>query len=231
MRDNSHMIVLIEDEKPIRHFLGSALQEAGFHYIEADTGKQGLVDAATRKPDLIILDLGLPDMDGIDVIKQLRAWSDVPILILSARSRETEKVMALDAGADDYLTKPFGVAECLARVRVLLRRRQASNTTEQSVFEFGNIRVDLAKRIVEKAGEHIHLTPIEYRLLVTLIRHAGKVLTHRELLREVWGPSYAESNQYVRIYMGYLRQKLEEDPAQPRYILTETGVGYRLVTD
>ena len=231
MSERSHTIILIEDEKPIRHFLGSALQEAGFQFFEAETGKQGLIDAATRKPDMIILDLGLPDMDGIEVIRQLRAWSDIPILILSARSREAEKVMALDAGADDYLTKPFGIAECLARVRVLLRRRQVSNTLAQSVFEFGAIRVDLAKRTVEKAGEHIHLTPIEYRLLVTLIRHAGKVLTHRELLKEVWGPSYTESNQYVRIYMGYLRQKLEDDPAQPRHILTETGVGYRLVTE
>lgn len=228
---NANTIVIIEDEKPIRHFLGSALQEAGFNYFEAETGKQGLIEAATRKPDLVILDLGLPDMDGVEVIKQLRAWSEVPILILSARSKETEKVIALDAGADDFLTKPFGVSECMARIRVLLRRHQQSGGQSQSVFELGDIRVDLANRTVDKAGISVHLTPIEYRLLVTLIRHAGKVMTHRELLREVWGPSYAENSQYVRIYMGYLRQKLEIEPAQPRYILTETGVGYRLLSE
>lgn len=222
-------LVVIEDEKPIRHFLAKSLEDAGMQVFEAENGKRGLIETATRRPDLVILDLGLPDMDGIEVIRRIREWSNLPILVLSARSQETEKVNALDNGADDYLTKPFGVAECLARIRVLLRR-QSGSAASQQVFQFGAIKVDLVNRLVEKAGEAVHLTPIEYRLLSTLIRHAGKVMTHRELLREVWGPSHSESSQYVRLYMGHLRQKLEDTPALPKYILTETGVGYRLKT-
>lgn len=227
MNETPVTLVVIEDEKPIRHFLAKSLEDAGMQVFEAENGKRGLIEAATRRPDLVILDLGLPDMDGVEVIRRIREWSNLPILVLSARSQETEKVNALDSGADDYLTKPFGVAECLARIRVLLRR-QAGNTSNQQVFQFGSIKVDLVNRVVEKAGEAVHLTPIEYRLLSTLIRHAGKVMTHRELLREVWGPSHSESSQYVRLYMGHLRHKLEDTPALPKYILTETGVGYRL---
>ncbi|WP_035052008.1 two-component system response regulator KdpE [Andreprevotia chitinilytica] len=222
-------IVVIEDDKPIRRFLSTTLEAEGMHVHEAETGKQGQVDVATRKPDLVILDLGLPDMDGVEVIRRLREWCALPILVLSARAQEDQKVAALDAGADDYLVKPFGVAELLARIRVLLRRHAGSNAAVESEFTFGEIRVDLANRFVYRADEQVHLTPIEYRLLTTLIRHAGKVLTHRELLREVWGPSHSESSQYLRVYMGHLRQKLEVDPALPKFIVTETGVGYRLL--
>ncbi|KMN35514.1 MULTISPECIES: two-component system response regulator KdpE [unclassified Chromobacterium] len=229
MQDAPISIVVIEDEKPIRRFLSAALEEEGLTVHEAETGKQGLIEVATRKPDLVILDLGLPDMNGQDTIKQLREWTDLPILVLSARTQETEKVAALDAGADDYLTKPFGVAECLARVRVLLRRRTHGSAAAQQLFQFGDIKVDLVNRQVAKAETAVHLTPIEYRLLSTLIRNAGKVITHRELLLAVWGPSFSEHNQYLRVYMGHLRQKLEDNPAMPRHILTETGVGYRLV--
>lgn len=221
-------IVLIEDEKSIRDFLAAALENAGMTVHQADTGTQGLIEVSTRKPDLVILDLGLPDMDGVEVISQLRQWSQIPILVLSARTQEEQKVAALDAGAEDYLTKPFGVAECLARVRVLLRRRMRDSASAEQVFQFGSVQVDLVNRLVTKAGEEVRLTPVEFRLLSALIRDAGKVLTHRELLRSVWGPSYSESNQYLRVYMGHLRQKLEDQPAMPCYILTETGVGYRL---
>lgn len=228
MTDTPISIVVIEDEKPIRHFLSSALQEENIIVHEAATAKQGLIDVATRKPDMVILDLGLPDKNGIDVIRELREWTDIPILVLSARTQETEKVIALDYGADDYLTKPFGVAECFARIRVLLRRRHLGSAAPQQLHRFGAVQVDLVNRQVSKAGEIIHLTPIEYKLLTTLIRNSGKVITHRELLLAVWGPSFSEHNQYLRVYMGHLRQKLEENPAMPEYILTETGVGYRL---
>ncbi len=229
MNDQPVNLVIIEDEKPIRHFLASALASEDWTVHEAETGKQGLITVATRKPDMVILDLGLPDTSGIEVIKQLREWTDIPILVLSARTQEHQKVEALDAGADDYLTKPFGVAECLARIRVLLRRRQRGSAAADQTFRLGDIRVDLVNRLVYKAEEEVHLTPIEYRLLGTLIRNAGKVITHRELLLAVWGPSYSEHNQYLRVYMGHLRQKLEDNPATPRYIVTETGVGYRLL--
>ena len=229
MNDAPISVVIIEDEKPIRRFLSSALDEERLTVYEAETGKQGQIEVATRKPDLVILDLGLPDMNGIDVIKSLREWTDIPILVLSARTQETEKVAALDAGADDYLTKPFGVAECLARIRVLLRRRIQGSAAPQQNFHFGDIKIDLVNRLVHKGDAPVHLTPIEYRLLSTLIRNAGKVITHRELLLAVWGPSFSEHNQYLRVYMGHLRQKLEDNPAMPRHIVTETGVGYRLV--
>jgi len=223
-------VVLIEDEKPIRRFLGATLEAEGWQVHEAGTGARGLIEVATRKPDLIILDLGLPDMDGVEVIRELRTWCDRPVLVLSARTQEAEKVAALDAGADDYLSKPFGTAECLARLRVLLRRHAGASQPD-SVTRFGGVEVDLARRAVSKDGVSVHLTPLEYRLLATLIRDAGKVLTHRELLRAVWGPAHSESSQYLRVFMGHLRQKLEDEPARPRHILTEIGVGYRLLMD
>lgn len=223
-------IVVVEDEKQIRHFVRTSLEADGMAVHEADTGQQGLIEAGTRKPDVVIVDLGLPDLDGIEMIRELRAWSDVPVIVLSARSAEREKVAALDAGADDYLTKPFGVSELMARIRAQLRRRNLGAGAEEGnggICQFGAVSLDLARRRVTRDGEVVHLTPIEYRLLVTLVRHAGRVLTHRQLLKEVWGPSHVESNHYLRIYMGHLRQKLETDPAQPQHILTETGVGYR----
>jgi len=220
-------VLLIEDEKQIRRFVKVAIEEEGCQVSEAETMAQGLIEAGLRKPDLLILDLGLPDGNGIDLIRDLRGWSDVPVLILSARSQENEKIAALDAGADDYLTKPFAVGELRARVRALLRRRARSGETASPVIEFGDVAVDLSRRLVFRAGAEVHLTPIEYRLLSTLLGHPGKVLTQRNLLREIWGPSYVESSHYLRVYVGHLRQKLEEDPTQPKHFLTETGVGYR----
>jgi two-component system, OmpR family, KDP operon response regulator KdpE len=221
--------ILVEDERQIRRFVRTALEAEGWSVHETDTLRQGLIDAGTRKPDLIILDLGLPDGDGMQFLRDLRGWSKVPVIVLSARVGEQDKIEALDAGADDYLTKPFGVGELLARVRAASRRRRDAGATVGSVFEFGDVKIDLSLRTVHKNGESIHLTPIEYRLLGLLIANSGKVLTHRQILREVWGPSHTEDGHYVRVYMGHLRQKLEDDPAQPRHILTETAVGYRLV--
>lgn len=226
MSEPSPSVVVVEDEKQIRRFVRSALEAEGCRVFEAENGKQGLVEAGTRKPDLIVLDLGLPDLDGVEFIRDLRGWSAVPILILSARSTENDKIVALDAGADDYLTKPFGVGELLARVRALLRR-QGKSSEGSPVVSFGDIQADLSKRVVTRGGEPVHLTQIEYRLLALLLANPGKVLTHRHLLREVWGPSFVESNHYLRIYVGHLRQKLEADPAQPKHLQTETGVGYR----
>lgn len=226
MSEISPSVVVVEDEKQIRRFVRSALEAEGCRVFEAESGKQGLVEAGTRKPDLIVLDLGLPDLDGVEFIRDLRGCSAVPILILSARSTENDKIVALDAGADDYLTKPFGVGELLARVRALLRR-QGKSSEGSPVASFGDVQADLSKRVVTRSGEPVHLTQIEYRLLAILMANPGKVLTHRHLLREVWGPSFIESNHYLRIYVGRLRQKLEADPAQPKHILTETGVGYR----
>ena len=229
------IVVVIEDEPQIRRFVRSALEAEGWQVHEADTAKKGLTEAGTRKPDLLVLDLGLPDGDGLDVIRDVRGWSAVPIIVLSARSDEADKIAALDAGADDYLTKPFGVGELLARVRANLRRPRAAaadGTTPQEadpVFRFGDVEVDRHARIVRRAGAEVHLTPIEYRLLNVLVANAGRVLTHRQLLREVWGPSHADQSHYLRIYMGHLRQKLELDAAQPRHLLTETAVGYRLL--
>ena len=229
MSEPSFTVVLIEDEKQIRRFVRVSLEAQGMTVHEAETGQKGLVEAATRKPDLVIVDLGLPDTDGIDVIRELRGWTGLPIIVLSARTQEEEKVAALDAGADDYLTKPFGVSELMARIRAHLRRRNQAQASETPVVAFGDVSVDLVLRRVVKNGENVHLTPIEYRLLSTLVRHTGRVLTHRQLLVEVWGPSHVESPHYLRIYMAHLRQKLERDPAQPEHIVTETGVGYRLV--
>jgi len=220
-------VLLIEDEKQIRRFVRVAVEEEGCQVTEAETMQQGLIEAGLRKPDLLVLDLGLPDGNGIDLIRDLRGWSDVPVLILSARSQENDKIDALDAGADDYLTKPFSVGELRARVRALLRRRARSGEAATPLIEFGEVMVDLSRRVVSRAGQEVHLTPIEYRLLATLLGHPGKVLTQRNLLREIWGPSYIESSHYLRVYVGHLRQKLEIDPTQPQHFLTETGVGYR----
>ena len=220
-------ILLVEDEAPIRRFVRVAAEAEGCQVFEAGTMAEGLLDAGSRKPDLLILDLGLPDGNGIDLIHDLRGWSDVPVLILSARAQEHEKIEALDAGADDYLTKPFGVGELRARVRALLRRRARSADLASPEIEFGEVRVDLSRRLVTRLGAPVHLTPIEYRLLGALLAHPGKVLTQRNLLRDVWGPSFVESSHYLRVYVGRLRQKLEADPTRPRHLLTETGVGYR----
>jgi two-component system, OmpR family, KDP operon response regulator KdpE len=229
MSESTITVVLIEDDAPIRRFVRASLESESIRVLEAETGRRGLSLAASARPDLLIVDLGLPDMDGADVVRQLRDWSSVPVIVLSARTREEEKVAALDAGADDYLTKPFGVPELLARIRAHLRRQSRGASAEASKLRFGAIELDFDMRTVRRDGQPIHLTPIEYRLLVSLARHAGRVLTHRQLLQEVWGPSRVESAHYLRIYMGHLRQKLERDPAQPEHIMTETGVGYRLV--
>ena len=223
--------LVLEDEREIRQFVRSSLESEGWLVHEAGTIKQGLVEAGTRRPDLIIADLGLPDGDGVDFIREVRTWSGVAIIVLSARTREDEKVAALDAGADDFITKPFGVNELLARTRASLRRMRVGQPAKDAVFSFGDVAVHLAARVVKKQGAEVHLTPIEYRLLGVLIANAGRVLTHPYLLREVWGPSHSQSTHYLRVYMGNLRQKLEDDSAQPRHILTETGVGYRLVAD
>lgn len=230
--NNAATIIVIEDEAQIRRFLRTTLTSEGYQVIEAATGKQGLTEATTRKPDLIILDLGLPDMDGVEVVKGVRTWSSVPIIILSARSQEGDKISALDAGADDYLVKPFGVGELLARIRVALRHVFTSaNADEEGVFSVEELKVDMVHRKVTVSGVEIHLTPIEYRLLAVLIKHAGKVLTHQLLLKEVWGPNYVERAHYLRIYMGILRHKLEQDSARPRFLLTEVGVGYKLAVN
>ena len=223
-------VLIVEDEPQIRRFVRTAMEAEGCTVFEADCGERGLVEAGTRKPDLLILDLGLPDRDGVDVIRDIRGWSAMPILILSARVGETDKVTALDAGADDYLSKPFGVAELQARTRALLRRLRPG-TGDEPRIGFGEVLVDLSRRQVSRAGEPVHLTPIEYRLLTVLIAHAGRVLTHRQLLREVWGPSHGEDTHYLRVYMAGLRRKLEANPAMPRHLQTEAGVGYRLVFD
>lgn len=229
MAEPHPVALIVEDERQIRHFVRTALEAEGWQVYEAGTVKQGLVEAGTRRPDLVIADLGLPDGDGVDMIRELRHWSSVTVIVLSARSEETEKVRALDAGADDFITKPFGVAELLARVRANRRRQQAARTDASELFRFGAVEIDFASRVVRKSGQEVHLTPIEYRLLGVLAANAGRVLTHRHLLCEVWGPSHSESTHYLRVYMGQLRQKLEDDPAQPIHILTETAVGYRLV--
>ncbi len=229
MANQKPVVVVIEDDPPIRRFLRTGLSTHDFVVFEADNGRQGIVEAGVRKPDLVILDLGLPDMDGVEVVKLIREWSAMPIIILSARSSEQSKIEALDAGADDYLTKPFGLGELLARTRVALRRwLRVPEQDPSGIFTTGNLQVDLLNRWVQIDGKEVHLTPIQYRLLSVLVQNAGKVLTHRQILKDVWGPSHAESSHYLRIYMSQLRQKLEEDPTQPKYLLTESGVGYRL---
>lgn len=230
MSEPQPVALIVEDEPNIRRFVRLALEGEGWTVHDAATVKQGLIDAGTRRPDLVVLDLGLPDGDGVDFLRDLRGWSTVPVIVLSARGAEEDKIAALDAGADDYLSKPFGVGELMARVRVALRRSQARASEQQDpVFRFGDVEVDQAARRVRRGGEEVHLTPIEYRLLSHLIANAGKVLTHRQLLKAVWGPAHVEQNHYLRVYMGNLRQKLEAEPASPRHLLTETAVGYRLM--
>lgn len=223
------LILLVEDEPQMRRFIRVILQGHGYQMTEAEKGEEGLTQAAVRNPDVILLDLGLPDIDGLDVTKRLREWSSVPIIVISAREQEMDKINALDAGADDYLTKPFGAGELLARIRVAMRHRamQASGQKE-SVFVVDNLKVDLVKRRVFANEKEIHLTPIEYKLLSVLIRNAGMVVTHAQLLREVWGPPYSHQTQYLRVYMTQLRHKLEADPARPRFLINEPGIGYRL---
>lgn len=219
--------LLIEDEVGIRRFLRAALEGQGFTCVEAPTGNEGIAQAATRAPEIILLDLGLPDMDGLEVMRRIREWSTVPIIVLTARGKEREKVDALDRGADDYVTKPFSVLELLARVRAARRYRAESGATAE-VIETGGLRIDMARRRVSVQGNAVQLTPIEYRLLATLARHAGRVLTHEFLLREVWGPTSTEQRHYLRVYMAQLRQKLEADPSRPTVLMTEPGVGYRM---
>ena len=231
MPENHPTILIIEDEPPLRRFLRVTLGTQDYRVIEATTGAEGLKLAATSQPDLIILDLGLPDTDGVEIAKRLREWSAVPIIVVSARGKEQDKVVALDAGADDYLTKPFGVGELLARVRVALRRQNIANAeTGDPTFEVGPIKVDLSRHEVTVSGQAVHLTPNEFKLLTVLVKNSGKVLTHKQLLKEVWGPDSADQSHYLRVYMNQLRQKLEADAARPRYLLTEPGVGYRLDT-
>ncbi|KQP47569.1 two-component system response regulator KdpE [Pseudorhodoferax sp. Leaf274] len=230
----SHPVaVVVEDEPQIRRFVRAALEAEGWQVHEAGTQREGLAAAGTRQPDLVVLDLGLPDGDGLALIRDLRGWSGVPVIVLSARVDEADKIAALDAGADDYLTKPFGTGELLARVRANLRRPRApagdGPAQDEAVLRFGEVALDRAARLVHRAGAPVHLTPTEYRLLAVLAANAGRVLTQRQLLREVWGPSHVEHSHYLRVYMAQLRQKLEVDPAQPRHLLTETAVGYRLV--
>jgi two-component system KDP operon response regulator KdpE len=222
------LVLVIEDEPQVRRFLRTSLRAHGLAVIEAENGTLGLREASQHVPDLVLLDLGLPDMDGTEVVRRLRSWSRVPVLILSARGEERSKVEALDAGADDYLTKPFGFAELLARMRAALRRAAQPEGTGESVLVQGPLKIDLARRRVELHGEEVHLTPIEFRLLAVLARHAGRVVTHRQLLTEVWGPQSAEETQYLRVYMTHLRRKLEPDPARSRIFHNEVGVGYRL---
>src|SRR5574341_1181846 len=232
MATHEATVLLIEDEGEIRRFLRTSLPDHGYRLYEATTGADGLAQAKARNPDIILIDLGLPDGDGTEVIRQVREWATIPILVLSARDQEQAKVAALDLGADDYVTKPFGVNELLARMRAALRHasRSAADVGEP-VFTLGDLKVDLGRRQVFVSGKEIHLTPIEYKLLTTLVRHAGKVLTHRQLLKEVWGPLHVDEGHYLRVYMRQLRNKVEANPAHPRYLVTELGVGYRLRTE
>jgi len=232
MPKEKELILLIEDEPQMRRFLRITLQTQGYRLVEAANAQEGLLQATTRNPDVVLLDLGLPDLDGLEVTKRLREWTQTPIIVISAREQEQDKVKALDAGADDYLTKPFSAGELLARIRVALRHvaRQIAGKQEP-VFTLYNLRVDLAQRQVFIDNTEVHLTPIEYKLLTVLIRHAGKVITHRQLLQEVWGPAHVNEVQYLRVYMTQLRHKLENDPTRPRFLMNEPGIGYRLKYD
>lgn len=231
MSDPRLKILVVEDESDIRRFVRLALENDGYEAFEANDIGRGLIEAGTRRPDLVVLDLGLPDGDGVDFIRDLRGWSAAPLIVLSARSGETEKVRALDAGADDYLVKPFGAGELLARVRAQLRRHARQTPSGQSEVCFGDLRIDLVQRLVTRAGQAVHLTPIEYRLLTHLVAQPNRVLTHRQLLKQVWGPGHADDTHYVRVHMANLRKKVERDPSMPKYLITEAGVGYRFVPD
>jgi two-component system KDP operon response regulator KdpE len=229
MTSMTMLVLVVEDEPQMRRFLRPALEGMGFRVVEALTAAEAIVMASIHNPDCVLLDLGLPDGDGIDVTRRLREWSAMPIVVISARDQEADKIAALDAGADDYLTKPFGTGELMARLRVAQRHiARFSNGAAEPVFEALGLRVDLAAREVSRDGDALHLTPLEYKLLATLVRHSGKVLTHRQLLKEVWGPSAVAETQYLRVYMAQLRHKIEKDPTRPELLLTETGVGYRL---
>jgi two-component system KDP operon response regulator KdpE len=221
-------LLVIDDEPQVRRFLRSSLASTGCRLIEAATGEAGLALAVSQHPDVILLDLGLPDVDGIEVTRRLREWTQTPIIILSARGQEQDKIAALDAGADDYLTKPFSLPELLARIRVAERHAEQLGDKKEAVFTLGDLRIDLASRVVTVGSDEVRLTPIEYKLLTTLARRAGRVLTYQQLLKDVWGPRYATQKQYLHVYMGHLRNKLERDPARPRFLVTEPGVGYRL---
>ena len=224
-------ILVIEDEPQMRRFLRGALATAGCKLVEATTGEEGISSASAHPPDIILLDLGLPDIDGLEVTRRLREWTAIPIIVLSARGQEQDKVAALDAGADDYLTKPFSLQELMARIRVAQRHAARSEEKEESVHVFGDLRVDLGNRVVTRGKDEVRLTPVEYKLLATLVRNAGRVMTHQQLLKEVWGLRYANQKQYLHVYIGHLRSKLEDDPARPRFLLTEPGVGYRFKAD
>ncbi len=228
MSQSGPLVLVVEDEPQMRRFIRSSLSTHDYSLIEAQTAKEALALTSSRNPELILLDLGLPDLDGIELTRKLREWSHTPVIVLSARGREDDKVAALDAGADDYLTKPFGVNELLARMRVALRHAQAKNGTSSPILDFGHLRIDLERREVRLAEREVHLTPIEYKLLVLLAKNAGKVLTHGHILKEVWGVAYANQTHYVRVHMAELRKKIEEDPARPKLLVTEPGVGYRL---
>jgi two-component system KDP operon response regulator KdpE len=226
------LVLVVEDEPQMRRFLRAALEGHDYRMVEATTAREGLAQAASRTPDVILLDLGLPDGDGLDVTRRIREWSHIPVIVISARGQERDKVAALDAGADDYLTKPFGIEELLARLRVALRHAaRVAGAPEEPVFVAGDLRVDLPRRQVFVGESEVHLTPTEYKLLTALVRNAGKVLTHRLLLKEVWGPNSVEHAHYVRVYMTQLRHKLESDPARPKYLMTEPGVGYRFKSE
>ncbi len=231
MSDDKELILLIEDEPQMRRFLRITLQGHGYRLVESETAQEGLMQAASRNPDVVLLDLGLPDLDGLEVTKRLREWAQTPIIVISAREQEQDKVKALDAGADDYLTKPFSAGELMARIRVALRHLARQTGKQEPIFILQNLRVDLAQRQVFIDEKEVHLTPIEYKLLTVLVRHAGKVITHRQLLQEVWGPAHVNEVQYLRVYMTQLRHKLEVDPTRPRFLMNEPGIGYRLKFD
>lgn len=226
---NEIRILIVEDEDNIRRFVRLTLAAEGHEVFEAANQQRGLIEAGTRRPDMLVLDLGLPDGDGVELIRDLRTWSSIPVIVLSARSTEADKIAALDAGADDYLVKPFGAGELLARVRAQLRRHQSQSVSSEPVVAFGDVRIDLSRRTIQRNGEAIHLTPIEYRLLNYLIMHPERVLTHRQLLQSVWGGGHTDDTHYVRVHMANLRKKIEQDPARPWHLLTETGIGYRFV--
>jgi len=232
MKENQTTILLIEDEQQMRRFLRVTLQSEKYKVLEAETATDGLSQAATRSPDIVLLDLGLPDMDGLAVIEKLREWSVVPVIIISAREQEGDKIKALDRGADDYLTKPFGSGELLARIRVALRHAAPKSQEQRdAVFVAEELRIDFLKRQVYCGSQEIHLTPIEYRLLTALVRNAGRVMTHRQILKEVWGPPYVEQTHYLRVFMNQLRKKIEADSTRPRFLLNEPGIGYRFKPD